>query len=229
MSCSICYGTAKEGTLISPCKCKGSLEWVHEECLQNWRKEAPDCSRCSICKYEYQMGTVGVLKWTLAVLKEVSRWIYTGAAFSLSFEVGKQVAVQCNSVGKRWFGSLLRRHSIPEVAVMELIVKSAIYATVETVCFAHLSDQLSLLSLQYGQFSLLSVKSTISHMLFITSLQYGFGKLGTTIGDYLDNIQFIVALSGAFFVIPDIYKRIVRDALAKQPIICFKQKTWSSA
>ena len=225
MSCSICYGNVSEGVLINPCLCKGTLEWVHEDCLQNWRKEAPDCSRCSICKYKYRMGSVGVWRWTMAVIKEISRWVYTGVAFALSSEMGKQVAVQCNAVGKRCFGPLLS-HSVPEIVVMELITKTAIYATVETICFARLSDQLSLLSLQYyyGQFNLLSIEPTISHLLFITSLQYGFGKLGNAIGENLDNIQLLIALPGALFMIPDVYRRIARDAISKQPVLWFKKR-----
>ncbi|CAG8626466.1 12788_t:CDS:1 [Acaulospora colombiana] len=43
--------------LISPCKCKGSLQYVHLSCLNEWRSTTlrQDASyRCEVCKYEYK-------------------------------------------------------------------------------------------------------------------------------------------------------------------------------
>ena len=34
--CWICYSGASEGELISPCKCRGSMQWVHRDCLHRW-------------------------------------------------------------------------------------------------------------------------------------------------------------------------------------------------
>ena len=34
--CWICYGGESDGELISPCRCRGSLQWVHRACLQTW-------------------------------------------------------------------------------------------------------------------------------------------------------------------------------------------------
>jgi hypothetical protein len=38
--------------VISPCRCRGSLELVHIECLNKWGK-----SRCEICKFKYYANT----------------------------------------------------------------------------------------------------------------------------------------------------------------------------
>ncbi|CAG8789727.1 8008_t:CDS:1 [Dentiscutata erythropus] len=43
--------------LISPCKCKGSLQYVHIGCLNQWRASSTrkDSSyQCEVCKYEYK-------------------------------------------------------------------------------------------------------------------------------------------------------------------------------
>lgn len=43
--------------LISPCKCKGSLRYVHIGCLNKWRHSnvrAEASYRCEVCKYEYK-------------------------------------------------------------------------------------------------------------------------------------------------------------------------------
>jgi hypothetical protein len=34
--CWICYSGKEEGELISPCKCRGSMRWVHRDCLHKW-------------------------------------------------------------------------------------------------------------------------------------------------------------------------------------------------
>ena len=38
-TCRICFGDGTEGKLLSPCLCKGSMRFVHVECLQRWRLE----------------------------------------------------------------------------------------------------------------------------------------------------------------------------------------------
>ncbi|RHZ75257.1 hypothetical protein Glove_216g185 [Diversispora epigaea] len=47
----------EKGKLISPCKCKGSLQYVHLDCLNKWRTAnvRPDASyQCEVCKYDYK-------------------------------------------------------------------------------------------------------------------------------------------------------------------------------
>ena len=58
--CRICFGgTAEEpenGRLFSPCKCKGSMRYVHIGCLNEWRKQAAKQEsfyRCDQCHYKY--------------------------------------------------------------------------------------------------------------------------------------------------------------------------------
>ena len=52
MSCKICLEDT--GTLISPCKCKGSSAYVHSECLEEWLNVSKRTS-CEICQHEYQL------------------------------------------------------------------------------------------------------------------------------------------------------------------------------
>ncbi|CAG8586789.1 14008_t:CDS:1 [Funneliformis mosseae] len=47
----------RKGKLISPCKCKGSLQYIHLGCLNQWRNSnvREEASyRCEVCKYEYK-------------------------------------------------------------------------------------------------------------------------------------------------------------------------------
>ncbi|KAI1781017.1 hypothetical protein F4818DRAFT_23378 [Hypoxylon cercidicola] len=41
--------------LINPCRCKGSVKYVHEGCLKSWMNENPNAWRCDRCLYEYRM------------------------------------------------------------------------------------------------------------------------------------------------------------------------------
>jgi RING-variant domain len=53
MACRICFET--EGPLYSPCKCKGSIEHIHEECLLTWIREDDERSSCELCKEPYAL------------------------------------------------------------------------------------------------------------------------------------------------------------------------------
>ena len=48
--CRICL--EEDGIFLSPCNCKGSQAFVHEECLIKWVKESGRDS-CEICKTQY--------------------------------------------------------------------------------------------------------------------------------------------------------------------------------
>lgn len=53
--CRICHCEAEpEQPLISPCLCAGSLQYVHQSCLQRWIKSS-DTKKCELCKYEFIM------------------------------------------------------------------------------------------------------------------------------------------------------------------------------
>jgi len=56
--CRICRSLAGElgddaGRMCSPCKCRGSLQYVHEKCLSTWL-EFSNKKTCEICKHHFQ-------------------------------------------------------------------------------------------------------------------------------------------------------------------------------
>lgn len=54
MTCYICYESERgDDPLKSPCRCKGSIKYVHESCLGDWLRIHND-NRCRHCHYEYQ-------------------------------------------------------------------------------------------------------------------------------------------------------------------------------
>lgn len=53
--CRICQCGPEEGRMISPCKCKGSMKFVHAECLQKWRELSSNRKsffQCEQCLYK---------------------------------------------------------------------------------------------------------------------------------------------------------------------------------
>ncbi|XP_025024421.1 E3 ubiquitin-protein ligase MARCH8 isoform X2 [Python bivittatus] len=56
-ACRICHCEGdEESPLITPCHCTGSLNFVHQACLQQWIKSS-DTRCCELCKYEFIMET----------------------------------------------------------------------------------------------------------------------------------------------------------------------------
>ncbi|KAK9417527.1 hypothetical protein SUNI508_08678 [Seiridium unicorne] len=67
------------GRLICPCKCSGSIKWIHESCLQEWRYSQAGTDnqwKCGRCGYRYQFERMDwarrlrspVLAFALAIL-----------------------------------------------------------------------------------------------------------------------------------------------------------------
>ncbi|KAM8774403.1 LOW QUALITY PROTEIN: E3 ubiquitin-protein ligase MARCHF8 [Rhynchonycteris naso] len=56
-ACRICHCEGDdESPLFTPCRCTGSLHFVHQACLQQWIKSS-DTRCCELCKYEFLMET----------------------------------------------------------------------------------------------------------------------------------------------------------------------------
>lgn len=57
--CKICHLNAKEDDpLITPCRCSGSVQFIHAKCLMRWLEISKKKSRkplsCELCQYQYQ-------------------------------------------------------------------------------------------------------------------------------------------------------------------------------
>ncbi|GMR36046.1 hypothetical protein PMAYCL1PPCAC_06241, partial [Pristionchus mayeri] len=60
-TCKFCYGTESDGSeWLHPCKCSGSLMWVHANCFELWLTNAPPAQqiRCLMCNYSYKKRLV---------------------------------------------------------------------------------------------------------------------------------------------------------------------------
>lgn len=61
--CRICLES--DGDFICPCKCKGSIQHVHRNCLDTWRMSNPAVFyQCELCYYHYSFQRSMI--WTIA-------------------------------------------------------------------------------------------------------------------------------------------------------------------
>jgi len=68
--CRICFAGSEEednlGRLISPCQCKGTMRYVHVECLNHWRLQSQKKTsffQCDECKYKYAFRRTKMAKF----------------------------------------------------------------------------------------------------------------------------------------------------------------------
>ena len=66
--CRICFDLESDTKpLISPCKCSGSMRYIHEECLKIWllsQDKDLSLSECDICKSRFEMSIIVKTKCT---------------------------------------------------------------------------------------------------------------------------------------------------------------------
>ncbi|VDM95269.1 unnamed protein product [Thelazia callipaeda] len=65
--CRYCLSDNDFGDWLSPCKCVGTMKWVHMSCFKQWLFQAPGMKKydCEICHYVYRR------RWSL---KPYSQW-----------------------------------------------------------------------------------------------------------------------------------------------------------
>ncbi|KAK4875827.1 hypothetical protein RN001_012249 [Aquatica leii] len=67
--CRICYDGDKDEPIITPCRCKGTVAFVHRTCLETWLAESNSTS-CELCHYVYR--TERTPKYTAR--ESIGRW-----------------------------------------------------------------------------------------------------------------------------------------------------------
>lgn len=59
-TCRVCRGeNTEEQPLLHPCKCRGSIKYIHQDCLLEWlRHSNKSTSKCDICNTPYKFRTI---------------------------------------------------------------------------------------------------------------------------------------------------------------------------
>lgn len=87
----VTYESEDGGRLLSPCKCKGSQKYVHEECLSAWRRADPTQKRnyweCPTCRYRYKLQRLTWSSWisSTAAQLALTLLIIISSVFLLGF------------------------------------------------------------------------------------------------------------------------------------------------
>lgn len=56
--CRVCrLGETEEEPLYSPCLCRGSIQYLHQQCLSNWIQHR-NITKCEVCQFEFQFESV---------------------------------------------------------------------------------------------------------------------------------------------------------------------------
>jgi len=85
--CRICQDD--DGDLIAPCRCSGSIKWVHRKCLDEWRAQSFNSQNfvsCSMCKQSYVFERINQseeakTKYRLLILRDFLLLLAALAAF----------------------------------------------------------------------------------------------------------------------------------------------------
>ena len=82
ITCRICLldETVKSSKMISPCKCNGSIRFVHAECLEAWLNSLSKSTSfysCQICNRQFK---------TEQITKPLSEWDFAGPFFGLKIK-----------------------------------------------------------------------------------------------------------------------------------------------
>lgn len=57
--CRVCHGESEPGReLFFPCKCDGSIKFVHQDCLQEWLKHARNKEKCELCGEQFKFKKI---------------------------------------------------------------------------------------------------------------------------------------------------------------------------
>ncbi|GAA5859571.1 hypothetical protein JCM8547_006146 [Rhodosporidiobolus lusitaniae] len=83
-TCRICFDGPDEevgNKLFSPCHCKGTMRYVHQACLEEWRKRSRRTFfSCTSCGYEYKFRRTAAARVIMSkvTLTLLTAWIFLG-------------------------------------------------------------------------------------------------------------------------------------------------------
>eukprot|EP01117_Protostelium_nocturnum_P008206 TRINITY_DN2928_c0_g1_i1.p1 TRINITY_DN2928_c0_g1~~TRINITY_DN2928_c0_g1_i1.p1 ORF type:complete len:923 (-),score=270.72 TRINITY_DN2928_c0_g1_i1:80-2848(-) len=137
-TCRICRGEENEDEILFyPCKCRGSIKYVHQSCLFQWILHSGEES-CSVCKTKYPIIKEYASRWTVAkdtvsflliklfpffllngLLVPLQVWMTT--KFMFDYEDGRNLWDECTIVG------ILLRFSILYLFIPAIIFSGRLF------------------------------------------------------------------------------------------------------
>lgn len=106
--CWVCFGTEQDDedldvVWVCPCQCKGTMKWVHEECLQRWVDEKQKRTNsmrvtCSQCKTHYILTFPPVNRF-VRLIEQYDKLLYGSSPFVAVSIVLGSIYLCCCSYG----------------------------------------------------------------------------------------------------------------------------------
>lgn len=127
-TCRICRGEATDDQpLYHPCKCKGSIKYIHESCLLEWIasknidiNKSNSTIKCDICHYPFKFSTtyddkmpekipISLLIWTttISILQKLKIWLTSFLSIVL---LGLGIPLAWNVILKIYTSFLHKQH-----------------------------------------------------------------------------------------------------------------------
>ncbi|XP_018565569.1 E3 ubiquitin-protein ligase MARCH3-like [Anoplophora glabripennis] len=75
VACRICYDNEREEELINPCRCKGTVAFVHRSCLETWLGES-NTTTCELCHQEFKTERTP----RFSSRESICRWCFTNSS-----------------------------------------------------------------------------------------------------------------------------------------------------
>eukprot|EP01116_Phalansterium_solitarium_P024083 TRINITY_DN8703_c0_g1_i1.p1 TRINITY_DN8703_c0_g1~~TRINITY_DN8703_c0_g1_i1.p1 ORF type:complete len:209 (-),score=12.91 TRINITY_DN8703_c0_g1_i1:418-1044(-) len=181
--CRVCHDDAPP--LMHPCQCRGSMGFVHEECLAMW-KSRTGSTRCEVCAFEYKFERVflepvparlGVVDVARAVAQIGWRWSIRRAAVFAPAVIFGMVSLYVSVCYLLFDLRLAWRMVISLVAFLQLDVdvsKFACQTTLKDDFVEHLPIIAGFIGLQLSAFSLVRVCVSLSSDSFVRSFSLLF-------------------------------------------------------
>jgi len=66
--CRICFGSESQAPneLVRPCRCSGSMAFIHLQCLKSWVDSKEQASpQCEICKTPFKIESTSKIVWSI--------------------------------------------------------------------------------------------------------------------------------------------------------------------
>lgn len=161
--CRICMECdSKDNPLITPCKCSGSVKYIHEECLKTWLISQDvdiDKGACELCKTEFLMefkiGRRCSLKESMA--NGWSHFIYLPVLFSVMvmlFLVIYLLAERYININQREDEQGYTIALMVTCGICGFVLLLLIVNTVKEICFVPSLDEWRIISQNFAQESL---------------------------------------------------------------------------
>jgi hypothetical protein len=148
MECRICFDSGSE-PLISPCKCTGSMKWVHKTCLQTWVNHKKDY-KCPVCKEKFVIERnklEGLITYILD--SDTITTIITILICICILNYSIYYKIRPNTIALSFFILIFGMHYIQKLFGHEEINFDVLFETM----LIHHTNNLSLGVNQYGHFS----------------------------------------------------------------------------